>query len=69
MNKMLLYFNLGQQLVPELEWALHPFPTKNHYLRFGGAYGAHGPFIVGVLSLPQNAVIDRLEVGIDDLAD
>lgn len=34
-NKIL---QVGQQLLLNLKWALHPFPVENYYLGLGGAY-------------------------------
>uniref|UniRef100_A0A669CDG2 Uncharacterized protein n=1 Tax=Oreochromis niloticus TaxID=8128 RepID=A0A669CDG2_ORENI len=35
--EVLELLHLGQELIPDPEWALHPFPAENHGLRFGGA--------------------------------
>uniref|UniRef100_A0A669B8N1 SIM bHLH transcription factor 2 n=1 Tax=Oreochromis niloticus TaxID=8128 RepID=A0A669B8N1_ORENI len=34
---ILKLLQLGQELLPDPEWALHPFLTEDHSLRFGGA--------------------------------
>ncbi|KAL3970244.1 alcohol-forming fatty acyl-CoA reductase [Sarotherodon galilaeus] len=35
--EILELLHLGQELIPDPEWALHPFPAENHGLRFGVA--------------------------------
>lgn len=36
-------FHLGQQLIPNSEWALHFFPAEEHGLRLGGADSHKNP--------------------------
>ena len=45
--KVLELLHLGQDLIPDPESALHPFPGEDHGLGFGGADSHPGRFTLG----------------------
>ncbi|KAK0146683.1 hypothetical protein N1851_013966 [Merluccius polli] len=45
--EVLELLHLGQDLIPDPESALHPFPVEDHGLRFGGADSHPGRFTLG----------------------
>ena len=45
--EVLELLHLGQELIPDLESALHPFPVEDHGLGFGGTDSHPGRLTLG----------------------